>query len=266
MHIYELGRFACLVIPLIAIIMIIAIMILVIELKNKKIQEKIREVKFISILIVLIVCILILSLTMYSYYKRYVEHDPYEGWYEYEVYIEYNDENKSNIEFDLPLPHDSRIYSELRFFKSYRMEIEVDTQSQYLEYSFNNSDYGEVLHIVTNDTLFIYSYYDDRENAIDPSLKLSTQEGNTAYVKLSSLTPTNCSIWLWYEHTWDIGQFNFDTYTHYLSISGEPFYVPDKIQDYHVNEVTNIYSKDGAELSFGENQLIITRDEYHMLE
>ena len=267
MNIHDLAFYSCLIIPLITLIIIIIFIILVGELRNKDIKEKIKEAKFITLFTVLIVCFILLSLSIYSYYIRYVAYEPYDGWYEYEVYIEYNDVNKINIEFDLPLPHDSRIYFDLKFFKSHRMANEVDNQSQYLEYSFNTSDYGEVLHIITNDTIFIYSTYDDRENAIDPSLKLSTQDGNIAHVNLSSPVSINCSLWLWYEHTWSIGQgLSFDTYTHYLSISGEPFHVPDRIPDYDVNEVTDIYSKNGAELSVGENQLRITRDEYHMLE
>lgn len=258
MHIYDFGDYACLIVPLIVLIIIIVIMVFFKEIKSEDIEEKKKERKLVVFIVILIVSILILSLTIYSYYQRYVVYEPYRGWYGYQVKIEYNAENKSNIEIDLPLPHDNRIYSELEFSKSY--------ESQYLDYSINNSEYGKILHIVTNDSLDILSQYSDDNNEINPSLRLSTQDNNVAFVRLTALNFTNISMILFYKHSWPISPVSFSEKTQYLSISKEPFYVPDKILDNQVPELTDIFSEEGAELSLEWNQLNITKDEYLMLE
>jgi hypothetical protein len=267
MLLYELSYYAWIIIPITIIVLLMMIYKLKLEIINKKkIKDIIKKKKGISIFVIIVVSFLIFSMTLFSYYIRYIEHKPYKGWYEYEIYIKIGRNNDSIIEFDFPLPHDERLYSELTFYKSYQKNIEVNIHSQYFEYSINDTDYGKVLHISTNNSLFIYSYYEDNDNAIDPNLKLSSERNNFAYLYLDTPTSINCSFWLWFEHTWPIGQFSFDTYTHYLSISKKPFNVPNRILDYNVNEKTNIYLEEGVDLSYGKNQLEITRDEYHMLE
>jgi hypothetical protein len=267
MLIRDLAWYSCLLIPGFIFLITISLIIFIILIKDKEISKKGKNCIKVTFVIILIVCMLILSLTLYSFYIVYIAHEPYNGWYEYNIYIEYKNENNSEIELDLPLPHDNRIYAELEFFNHFQQDRGIYTQRQDISYSFNNSEYGIILHISLNKSIYIHSYYLDEKNEINPELSLSTQQGKNAYAKLITQNQTNCNLWLWYEHTWRITfGLSFDTYTEYLSISKEPFNVPSNIPDFEVAKETDIYSKDGVKLTSGWNQLKLNFDEYHKLE
>lgn|GEM_PF-2469349 len=265
MQVYILGDLCCFTVPTILVILVI----LIIFMMAKK-YKRFRVILAVSI----ILCSVIFSLTIYSSYKRYVECVPYDGWYEFQVYIEDTGKNESTIKTDIPLPHDSRIYSKLKFYTSYQEMVDwefnyhegqykFDFQSQYLSYSINNSLYGKVLHIETNNSLFIYSIYNDFGNTINPDLRLSTQDKNVTYVKLSDEEPVNVSLIMYYVHTWPVGfGLSFHQKHQYLSISEEPFNLPNEFPDTSEYNKENIFMKDGAKLSSGWNQLRVTSDAY----
>lgn len=265
MQVYILGDLCCFTVPA-----ILAILVILIILMMAKKYKRFRIILVVSI----ILCSVIFSLTMYSSYKRYVECVPYDGWYEFQVYIEDIDKNESTVKIDLPLPHDSRIYSKLKFYTSYQEMVDwefnyhedqyhFDFQSQYLSYSINDSVYGKVLHIETNNSLFIYSIYNDFGNTVNPDLRLSTQDKNTTYARLSNEEPVNASLIMFYVHTWPVGfGLSFHQKYQYLSISKEPFNLPNEFPDTSEYNKENIFMKDGAKLSLGWNQLMVTSDAY----
>ena len=93
---------------------------------------------------------IILSLTLYSVYIVYIAHEPYNGRYEFHIYIEYNNENNSSIELDLPLPHDSRVHSEIELYNHYQKDRGIYSQKENLSCFINNTEYGRILHISIN--------------------------------------------------------------------------------------------------------------------
>lgn len=265
MRIYILGDMCCFIVPAILLILVVLVILMV-----SKEYKRVRVI----LVVLIILCSVIFSLTMYSSYKRYVECVPYDGWYEFQVYIEHIDENRSVIKIELPLPHDGRIYSKLKFYTSYQEMVDwefnyhedqyrFDFQSQYLSYSINDSVYGKVLHVETNNSLFIYSIYTDLGNTVNPDLGLSTQDKNVTYVSLSNEEPVNVSLIMYYVHTWSVGfGLSFHQKHQYLSISEEPFNLPNEFPDTSEYNKENIFMKDGAKLSLGWNQLRVTSDAY----
>jgi hypothetical protein len=252
----------CLIVPLIIIVTTITLYYWFTERKTKKV-EKVKTV----FIIILIALVIILSYTLYVYYTYSIEYDPYKGDYSYKAYVEYVGSNDTVFSIDLPLPHDDRIYSELEFYQDVDKQIAIHPGIQYLNYSIDNSTYGNILHIETNKSFFVYCTFWDENNEIDPTLSLSTQENDNAYVQLEGTPSDSCRLWLWYEHSWPLYiSLSFDEYTHYLSITEEPFCVPNKITDNDVPQKTNIFAKEGANLNPGWNQLNVTFDEFHMLE
>lgn len=265
MRIYILGDMCCFIVPAILLILVVLVILMV-----SKEYKRVRVI----LVVLIILCSVIFSLTMYSSYKRYVECVPYDGWYEFQVHIEHIDENRSVIKIELPLPHDGRIYSKLKFYTSYQEMVDwefnyhedqyrFDFQSQYLSYSINDSVYGKVLHVETNNSLFIYSIYTDLGNTVNPDLGLSTQDKNVTYVSLSNEEPVNVSLIMYYVHTWSVGfGLSFHQKYQYLSISEEPFNLPNEFPDTSEYNKENIFMKDGAKLSLGWNQLRVTSDAY----
>jgi hypothetical protein len=264
MDLYVIAHSCCITIPII-LLSLSAIAIYISYSNNKKIN---------SILYVLfIVCLLILSLIIYSFYVYQIKNDPYNGRYSYEVYIQYNSGNGSNYVIDLPLPHDSRIYSEIEFYRSYEEKLEYcyddenryifDHKTQYLSHHIYDSINGKVLHIESNNSIFIYSHYSDSENEINPNLKLTTQKKDMANIKTSIMNDTEISLILNYEHTWGVGIFlSFDSKTQYLSISKYPFELPDDFPDTSRYNHDDVFEEEGVKLSNGWSQLKITSDEY----
>ena len=86
-------------------------------------------------------------------------------------------------------------------------DTRIYSQKRKLSYSINNSEQGKILHISTDKSIYIYSSYYDDKNKIDPELRLSTQKGKYTYLNMITQNQTTCNFWLWYEHTWNIGQY-----------------------------------------------------------
>ena len=152
----------------------------------------------------------------YATYLVCVKHVPYQGYYNYEAII-YN-HNNSTIEIDIPLPHDEEIYKDLS----------VSSWRAY-SYTIESSEYGKVLHVETNSTSISISASTsfDKNSKIDPKLSLTTQQGNSAYIRLTTNTSGNVSISLTLSHDWFIGpgigdgRYGSRSKVEYLTISKE---------------------------------------------
>jgi hypothetical protein len=239
---------------------------------QEDVEKKPKKYKT-ALIVIILICIQVSSLTIYIAYISDIAQRPFNGEYEFQLYIEYNGENKSNIEIDLPLPHDDKIYSELEFYyfykgESYILVTDINPQAQYLTYSIIDSNYGKVVHVTTNDSFFICSKYYDPDNVIAPSLKLTTENKDIAYARVSTSTPTNISLILFYDVIWPVRSPSSESKIRYLSISKEPYdNFEEVVRTGYPNEsiyhrIRNIfYNMEGADLTSGWNQLEIASNE-----
>jgi len=270
MDYHTMGEFACLLIPCnLLLIFILTILLLKRYISGGK--------KKITCLIITIL-IIIVSITYSSFHKYYVEMEPYGGYFEYLVYGRMDSENNSTIRLDLPIPHDERIISNMAFYVILEDDSEVTHQYPYFQlptrkpmnnatYSLIESPYGEVMHFETNVSFFIFAKFYDRDNEINPEISLSTQNGDCCYINKSSLNESDITLNIFYEHTWDIGWFlSFDEKRHYISISDEPYLVPDEINDFDEENRADNFHMDGVSLFEGWNKVNITQKQYIMWE
>ena len=184
--------FWCFAVPLLFLLFTILFVACVIELFQRK--------KYRKALNVLTTLVIIFSLQMVSIACISDNNDEDEilkEYYDYNVWIE--NSGNSTIGIDIPLPHDEAIYQDLSFvfYQDFPYKSKWPSSAR-----FEASEYGKVLHVETNSTTIDISlrhpFYDCSK--VDPALSLTTQQGNSTYIKLTNNSSGNVSIYFDFGH------------------------------------------------------------------
>jgi hypothetical protein len=179
-----------------SLLLVLAVMLIAACVREFFQREKNRKALNIVISLVIIFSLLVVSTACISDNSD-EEIEIYGANYDYKVNIE--NSSNSTIGIDIPLPHNEVIFKNLsfEFYQDFPFRSKWPSSAR-----IEMSEYGKVLHVETNATTIVISrrYLNPEYPNKNPVLSLTTQQGDSTYIKLTNKTSGNVSIFLKFGH------------------------------------------------------------------